>query len=767
MVDLDRVTEVTVGLFVLAVLGGLAECGPLNDYILDYQPLSYDRNSIHRNHQRVRRSADSHFDVRFTAFGKRLRVKLWPSHGEFSPNHQLFTEDKGLHRPQISFLYHGYVTGEAGSRAMLAVHNGSLEGKIQTADTTFHIEPAAKYIPHPPFHTIIYPETHLNPSPYRNNGSACGVDHHGIREFMDMTLRLQQQQQQQQQQRGRTARGKRAAGNRSASDKHSHGQRSRRRRSLGKNNTCPLHLRADPLLFHYFKTTKHGTTVPDSQAEDEILAFFSSHVSVISEIYKQTVFQTYSGDIKNTGLSFVIHRTTIMKNCDQKSAAYCRNTLDVSNYLLMVSKENSDLFCLAFTFTYRDFAGGVVGLAWVAKENQLQAGLCGRYHSRKSLNTGIVSIINYRKVLPSIVSQLVFAHEVGHTFGSPHDIGSDECAPFGTTARNADDGNYIMYPYAMSGTRRNNVHFSPCSRDNMSRIIQQVVDSERHTCFVPSGEAFCGNKITEEGEECDCGFGTCSAATCCVGRDEDDPTSGCHLTKTSLCSPVSGPCCQDDCTFYLSGSFVCDPATECTKDAFCDGQSFTCPKAVHVANGTFCNDYSNVCEMGVALNKKENFAFKHMLLLAAQGRANSTSKTLPLAVPLPPGSPCDDLRGYCDVFAVCQRIDSEGPFEQLADIIFDPISLKKVRDWIVDHWWGMLLICIGAVVFMALLFLLFDYDTPTERPPDPGPFQDRMRMWAQERLQRIQNLRGRLTDLITAVTPGPHHNHDPRTSSQQ
>ncbi|XP_076451236.1 disintegrin and metalloproteinase domain-containing protein 10-like [Babylonia areolata] len=670
MVELDRVTEVTAGLFVLAVLGSLAECRPLNDYILDYQPLSYDRNSIHRNHQRVRQLEDSHFDVRFTAFGKRLHVKLWPSHGEFSPNHQLFTEDKGLHRPQISFLYHGYVTGEAGSRVMLAVHNGSLEGKIQTADTTFHIEPAAKYIPHPPFHTIIYPETHLNPSPYRcysgecragvtvesvvrvwYNIMWCDLKWYGVMQF--------------------------AAGNRSASDKDSNSQEPSGPPSLGKNTTCPLHMRADPLLFNYFKSTKHGTTVSDSRAEDEILALFSSHVSVISDIYKRTVFQTYSGDMKYTNITFVIHRTTIMKHCKEVSVDYCRNTLDVSNYLVLVSKEDSDLFCLAFTFTYRDFAGGVLGLAWVATTYQKPAGVCGRHRSRKSLNTGIVSIINYRKVVPNIVSQLVFAHEVGHTFGSPHDTGSDLCAPFGTSAKNADDGNYIMYPFAISGRRRNNVHFSPCSRDNISRIIQQMVDSVRHLCFIPSGEAFCGNKITEEGEECDCGFGTCSAATCCVGRDEDDPTSGCLLTGSALCSPVSGPCCQANCTFHPSGSMVCDPATECTKDAFCDGQSFRCPKAVHVANGTFCNDYSNVCDMGgslkweqcymtseegksnkemchlacqnpanglcvssidqVALDKDENSAFRDMLLLAAQGRANSTSHTLPLAVPLPPG----------------------------------------------------------------------------------------------------------------------------------
>ena len=51
---------------------------------------------------------------------------------------------------------------------------------------------------------------------------------------------------------------------------------------------------------------------------------------------------------------------------------YCNNI-----FILFFAEENYDAFCLAYMFTYRDFEGGTLGLAWTG-DMKNAGGVCER-----------------------------------------------------------------------------------------------------------------------------------------------------------------------------------------------------------------------------------------------------------------------------------------------------------------------------------------------------------------------------------------------------
>ncbi len=72
---------------------------------------------------------------------------------------------------------------------------------------------------------------------------------------------------------------------------------------------------------------------------------------------------------------------------------------------------------------HRDFADGVLGLAWVGQPpGGSSGGICEQRVNlpigERSLNTAIVTFLNYGQDQPRAVTTITIAHEFGHNFGS-------------------------------------------------------------------------------------------------------------------------------------------------------------------------------------------------------------------------------------------------------------------------------------------------------------------------------------------------------------
>nr|6BE6_A Chain A, Disintegrin and metalloproteinase domain-containing protein 10 [Homo sapiens]6BE6_B Chain B, Disintegrin and metalloproteinase domain-containing protein 10 [Homo sapiens]6BE6_C Chain C, Disintegrin and metalloproteinase domain-containing protein 10 [Homo sapiens]6BE6_D Chain D, Disintegrin and metalloproteinase domain-containing protein 10 [Homo sapiens] len=434
-------------------------------------------------------------------------------------------------------------------------------------------------------------------------------------------------------------------------------------------NTCQLYIQTDHLFFKYYGT------------REAVIAQISSHVKAIDTIYQTTDF---SG-IRQ--ISFMVKRIRINTTADEKDPTnpFRFPNIGVEKFLELNSEQNHDDYCLAYVFTDRDFDDGVLGLAWVGAPSGSSGGICEKSKlysdgKKKSLNTGIITVQNYGSHVPPKVSHITFAHEVGHNFGSPHDSGT-ECTPGESkNLGQKENGNYIMYARATSGDKLNNNKFSLCS----IRQISQVLEKKRNNCFVESGQPICGNGMVEQGEECDCGYSDQCKDECCFDANQPEGRK-CKLKPGKQCSPSQGPCCTAQCAFK-SKSEKCRDDSDCAREGICNGFTALCPASDPKPQFTDCNRHTQVCINGqcagsicekygleectcASSDGKDDKELCHVCCMkkmdpstcASTGSVQWSRHFSGRTITLQPGSPCNDFRGYCDVFMRCRLVDADGP----------------------------------------------------------------------------------------------------------
>ncbi|KAL7992376.1 hypothetical protein Chor_016632 [Crotalus horridus] len=213
------------------------------------------------------------------------------------------------------------------------------------------------------------------------------------------------------------------------------------------------------------------------------------------------------------------------------------------NHLLKILKND-----VGHLFAYKHF-GQTVGLAYVGT-------ICSSYWAS--------AIESYRTQSLFLISE-IFAHELGHNLGMRHDTQFCHCGKL----------NCIMVPYAVETDK-----FSNCSyKDYFHRRNTDClfVPPDTHTTFKFES---CGNKIVENGEQCDCGSETqCKSDLCCQAN--------CMLRPTAVCS--LGLCCFN-CQYREHGTVCREKISSCDLPEYCNGTSGHCPEDVHVQDGAVCHD---------------------------------------------------------------------------------------------------------------------------------------------------------------------------------
>ena len=133
------------------------------------------------------------------------------------------------------------------------------------------------------------------------------------------------------------------------------------------------------------------------------------------DIHSAPTLSTFTNMLKTSSLTFLLHWLTVS---GVRAANIVRRPCSDSSHVTAPYK---------LSFYYRYYFAEASG------------GLCERWKEynennrrvHKSLNTGIVTLVNYGSRVPPKVSTLTFAHEIGHNYGSP--VGIRHCTRTRTT----------------------------------------------------------------------------------------------------------------------------------------------------------------------------------------------------------------------------------------------------------------------------------------------------------------------------------------------
>jgi hypothetical protein len=193
---------------------------------------------------------------------------------------------------------------------------------------------------------------------------------------------------------------------------------------------CYIYIRVDPTLWDVvYKNEGLNEKEPTIHA---IVTFLYRTVTAANAIYRSLKFESNGDVLYRFTLRIKRIRILTPDDCGQKNLSLsetniCRSFLDSNVLLTWHSAENFADYCLAYIFAARDFGDGTLGLAWMGSvASNSRGGICEKpakdiYEGQrvmKTLNTGMITVINHNTRTSSLMTELTFAHEVGHNLGA-------------------------------------------------------------------------------------------------------------------------------------------------------------------------------------------------------------------------------------------------------------------------------------------------------------------------------------------------------------
>lgn len=374
-------------LSILATVPYLYECATgrrLGKFISHYEPLYYDPSSLHNVH---RRAVESHSNGKFafSAFGKFHRLKLRPDRDIFTGDAKFLTGDGKSIPFDRDAVVRGHVEGIPGSDVYGVIDKqDGFHGKILSGTESYYVDPSSWYFDEKQdFPSVIYKDRDLE-------------YHH---DFSDIKEKVPSIQVPERARRSLSTQGK---------------NRVRRQTEDYRKNVCTLGLYADSFFTELFG----GKTKAIFQLVKQLQA---AQIIYMSEFNTTDYYSPY-------GITFRVKTVVAFDNKDDKlpvelPAQVKDKNVGIDTLLDYFSTMNHESVCEAFLFTDRDFEGGILGLAWIGDgDGNAAGGICDKYNDyngkKRSYNTGVVTMKLYGRFTPPRISEITFAHELGHGFGS-------------------------------------------------------------------------------------------------------------------------------------------------------------------------------------------------------------------------------------------------------------------------------------------------------------------------------------------------------------